>query len=115
MSIFKRLGKIIRSELGGRLETKRARPYEKTYYDEKTNIEVDDRSFNKEEREYYANLELSDGATFDDIKKSYRRLLKKYHPDHFNGSKKEKIAEEITTKINQAYEYFENKYKGDKK
>jgi len=34
-----------------------------------------------EKRDYYEVLELSKGASDDDIKKAYRKLAKKYHPD----------------------------------
>ena len=66
----------------------------------------------KLEKEYYGNLELPVGASFDEIKKQYRALLKKYHPDKFNNDeKKRKIAEQVVSKLNTAYNYFENKYK----
>ena len=42
----------------------------------------------KLEKEYYGNLELPVGASFDEIKKQYRALLKKYHPDKFNNDEK---------------------------
>ena len=32
-------------------------------------------------QDYYKTLEVERSATQDDIKKSYRRLSKKYHPD----------------------------------
>lgn len=66
----------------------------------------------KLEKEYYGNLELTVGASFDEIKKQYRVLLKKYHPDKFNNDeKKRRIAEQVVSKLNTAYNYFENKYK----
>ena len=34
-----------------------------------------------DKRDYYEVLELSKGASDDDIKKAYRKLAKKYHPD----------------------------------
>lgn len=65
------------------------------------------------EVEYYANLELSYGASFDEIKASYRKLLKKYHPDRFyNDEKKLQLAQEVVTKLNLAYNYFEKKFTG---
>jgi len=65
------------------------------------------------EAEYYSDLELKPGATFKEIKSSYRRLVKMYHPDLFqNDPKKKEIADEVTRKINEAYNYFEKKFEG---
>ena len=47
----------------------------------------------------YKILGLSKTATLDDIKKAYRKLAKKYHPD-LNPDPK---AEELLKKINMAY------------
>ena len=64
------------------------------------------------EREYYANLELPLNANFFDIKRSYRALVKKYHPDKYHSDPKKRIlAEEITAKLNTAYQHFERKNK----
>lgn len=52
-------------------------------------------------------LELTANATPADIKSSYRKLCKKYHPDRFaNDPDKLKIANELFTQINAAYEYL---------
>lgn len=52
----------------------------------------------------YANLELKPGAAEEDVRKSYKRLLIKYHPDKFAGSpEKQAIATEVTTKLNESY------------
>lgn len=62
------------------------------------------------ELEYYGNLELQAGASFEQIKSQYRKLLKKYHPDKFqNDREKQKTAEEVVCKLNKAYSYFEQK------
>lgn len=67
------------------------------------------------EGEYYANLELPVGSSFQQIKTAYRRLIKQYHPDKFHlNPQKQMIAEEITAKLNTAYSYFEIKYKQTK-
>lgn len=50
-------------------------------------------------RDYYEVLGLSKGASDDDIKKAYRKLAKKYHPD----VNKEAGAEEKFKEINEAY------------
>ncbi|MCR6638344.1 MAG: DnaJ domain-containing protein [Sporocytophaga sp.] len=67
----------------------------------------------KKEAEYYANLEVKYGAGFSEIKVSYKELIRKYHPDkHVHSEEKRKIAEEITRKLNEAYNYFEKKFNG---
>jgi DnaJ-domain-containing protein 1 len=53
----------------------------------------------------YINLEVKFKAPFEEVKKSYKRLLRKYHPDRFaNNPNKLKIATEITKKINRSYQ-----------
>lgn len=55
-------------------------------------------------------LELSENASFDEVKKSYRRLAKKYHPDVLNANKvSEEELKTAATKfqaINDAYEFI---------
>ncbi|MBM4213797.1 MAG: molecular chaperone DnaJ [Gammaproteobacteria bacterium] len=52
-------------------------------------------------RDYYKVLEVAKNATEADIKKSYRRLAMKYHPDRNPGDKK---AEEQFKEAKEAYE-----------
>ncbi len=55
--------------------------------------------------EYYRALGLNPGATADEIKQAYRRLLQTWHPDHFKtGSLMQTTAEDVTKEINEAYE-----------
>lgn len=66
---------------------------------------------NNEEDKYYKWLELPFGSSFEDIKKSYKTLMKKYHPDNFyNNETKRQTAEKLSQKLNEAYQYFEKKY-----
>jgi len=58
---------------------------------------------------YYQILELENNASLDDIKKAYRKLAVKYHPDK-NPDNKEH-AEEKFKEISQAYEILTNKDK----
>ena len=53
-------------------------------------------------RDYYEILGVSRTATQDEIKKAYRRLAKRYHPDRNPGKRKE--AEEKFKDISEAYE-----------
>lgn len=49
----------------------------------------------------YLLLEVPHTATIDDIKRAYRRLAQKWHPDKNDGSK---VAEEMFKKIKAAYD-----------
>ncbi len=57
---------------------------------------------------YYATLGLENGASMDEIKKAYRKLSMKYHPDKVQhlGDEFQKIAETKMKEINAAYDYF---------
>lgn len=59
-------------------------------------------------KEYYDILELNQGASEEEIKKAYRKLSKKYHPD-LNPDNKE--AEENFKKVVEAYEILTGKQK----
>lgn len=54
-------------------------------------------------RDYYEVLGISKGASADDIKKAYRNLALKYHPDRVPAEKK-KEAEEMFKEVSEAYE-----------
>ena len=51
---------------------------------------------------YYEILKISENATGEEIKNAYKKLVKKYHPDLFEGDKN--FAEEKIKQINQAYD-----------
>lgn len=54
--------------------------------------------------QYYANLELAPGATLDDVRKAYRELMKRYHPDkHLGDPERHKAATELAQSLTRAY------------
>ena len=52
------------------------------------------------QKDYYETLGVSKDASQEDIKKAYRKLAMKYHPDHSGGSKEN---EEKFKEISEAY------------
>ncbi len=64
-----------------------------------------------DEEKYYEVLGLTSAADFATIKKSYRKLSMKYHPDKVShlGEEFRNIAEEKMKEINVAYDYLSKK------
>ncbi len=62
----------------------------------------------EQKRDYYEVLGLSKGASDDEIKKAYRKLAKKYHPDMNPG---DKTAEAKFKEVNEAYSVLSDKDK----
>lgn len=52
----------------------------------------------------YEVLGIKPGATQDEIKSAYRKLIKQYHPDKFVDNPLKNLAEEKMIEINQAYD-----------
>lgn len=99
------------------LESKKDKTYEKYHSDWSDDYEElghrkntkEDKEFreameNSELPDYYKILEVTQDATQDEIKKQYRKLAKKSHPD----KTKQKETEETMIEINKAYEVLSN-------
>ncbi|MEZ4805573.1 MAG: DnaJ domain-containing protein, partial [Bacteroidia bacterium] len=59
-------------------------------------------------RDYYDILEISKGASSDEIKKAYRKMAIKYHPDKNPG---DKSAEDNFKEAAEAYEVLSDAQK----
>ncbi|HEY8500683.1 MAG TPA: DnaJ domain-containing protein [Clostridia bacterium] len=57
-------------------------------------------------RNPYEVLGLKDGASIEEVKKAYRELVKKYHPDRYMDNPLSELAEEKLREINEAYDYI---------
>ncbi len=104
-------------------ESKKDKTYEKYHSDwtddyvdfSYTRHTEDDEKFRKAAKNsnlpnYYKILDIPRTASQEDIKKKYRELAKKLHPD----KSKEKKTEEIMAEINEAYEVLSNQERKEK-
>jgi DnaJ-class molecular chaperone len=66
---------------------------------------------NKDLAQHYKTLEVDYGADAATVKKAYRKLMRKYHPDLPSDPKKKKAATNLTVKISAAYAAIEQSRK----
>jgi DnaJ-domain-containing protein 1 len=58
--------------------------------------------------ELYAVLQLPDGASFEEVKRAFRRLMREYHPDlHADDPTRQKAATQTAMALTQAYQELE--------
>ena len=62
-----------------------------------------------EKRDYYEVLGIKKGASDDEIKKAYRKMAIKYHPDRNLNNKED--AEKHMKEINEAYDVLKDPQK----
>ena len=55
-------------------------------------------------RDPYQVLGIPSTATDEEVKKAYRNLARKYHPDNYHDNPQEDLAQERMKEINEAYE-----------
>lgn len=54
---------------------------------------------------YYSNLEAPYGADLETVRASWRRLVRRYHPDlHGTDPEKQRVATELVKGLNHAFE-----------
>lgn len=60
----------------------------------------------------YNVLGISPSASDEEVKKAYRNLARKYHPDNYHDNPLADLAQERMKEINEAYETIQNQRKG---
>jgi DnaJ-domain-containing protein 1 len=64
-------------------------------------------------RKAYAALEVPAGSDFETVRKSYRRMMRKYHPDLHGGTPEaQRAATDLTQRLTQAYKTLEKHLQG---
>lgn len=62
-------------------------------------------------RDPYQVLGVPSTATDDEVKKAYRDLARKYHPDNYHDNPLADLAQERMKEINEAYESIQSQRK----
>ena len=56
----------------------------------------------------YAALEVPQGSDFETVRKAYRAMMRKYHPDHHTQSaEKQRAANEVAQRLTESYKLLE--------
>lgn len=57
---------------------------------------------------FYANLEVPYGSDLEAVRRAWKRLVKKYHPDlHAGDPEKRRVANELTAELTRVYRELE--------
>lgn len=80
-----------------------------------TGIRFDMKMFdnNSSKKEAEKTLELEDGYSYEDLRKSYKKLVLKWHPDKHSNDKDKVIARKKFDKIKNAYNLLSNRSEPD--
>jgi DnaJ-domain-containing protein 1 len=57
-----------------------------------------DPDYQRQVRQWYARLELPQGANIDEVRRAFRDLMRQYHPDRFAG---DPATEALATRVSQ--------------
>lgn len=60
-------------------------------------------------QEYLEIMSLNQNYSIDELKNSYKTLIKKYHPDKYEGNELRELAEEKLKKVNEAYSFLKER------
>lgn len=63
-------------------------------------------------RNPYEVLGVREGSSVEEIKRAYKELVRKYHPDQYQNNPLSDLAEEKLKEINEAYDYLMKKNEG---
>ena len=100
--IGKRLRDLFRANLNALLERMRERDAEAPLADEPPQHPP---GWRREIAQHYANLELAYGSDFVAVKKQYRKLMSRYHPDrHGSDPEKAEVANRLAAELTRSYE-----------
>ena len=119
MSLFSRIAGIIRANLNFRRDDV---DIDDSVYEE---IRDSQREYQRQKQQrndaihhrnddplakHYANLEVPYGSDLETVTKSWKALLRKYHPDiHSGDPEKQKIANQLVQELNQSYNELKKK------
>jgi DnaJ-domain-containing protein 1 len=105
VSIRGRLWRLLKTEVNSRLGKfgSQRKPYQWSYEDTYAGTKTASESKDAKIASYYRMLELPYGAPLYNVKASYKRLMKKYHPDKFQSDEQRQTATELVKKLNEAY------------